>query len=259
MDAVDSLEEIVRNVFAFNEYRNSEHSEELEFFSERIRLGKIFVAICSNNGILFCPSRFAGYKVNTMEKHIAFEYKHGSITTTKITSVLGFPHEPSPEIEEKYLALCNAIQVVPSNKIRSYWIVQDRSYEKNITAIKTSANSGYPDEIDSNKKFPEGSSKQVTVNAYERNHGARKVCIEHHGARCAVCEMSFEAVYGEIGNGYIHVHHIRPLALRDTAYEVDPITDLNPVCPNCHAMLHRSDPPFTIEELRELLVKNHKE
>jgi len=36
-------------------------------------------------------------------------------------------------------------------------------------------------------------------------------------------------------------------------YEVDPINDLRPVCPNCHAMLHRKKPPLTIEELETII------
>lgn len=259
METVDSLDDIVRNVFTFNGYRNSALSEEREFYSERIRLGKIFVAIHSDKGLLLCPSRFAGYKANTMEKHIAFEYKSGSVTTPRITSVLYASHEHRTELEKEYLALCDAIQAVPSKKYRSYWVVQKGDYEKMAAVLKTSAGSGYPDEIDSNETFSEGSSKQVTVNAYERNQKARRSCIKYHGTNCTVCEMSFEAAYGGIGSGFIHVHHLQPLALRDAEYKVDPINDLKPVCPNCHAMLHRSDPPFTIEELRELIEKKHNE
>lgn len=259
METVGSVDDIVRNVLTFNGYRNSALPEEREFYTERIRLGKIFVAIHSKKGVLLCPSRFAGYKANTMEKHIAFEYKSGTVTTPRITSVLGASHEPRPEIEEEYLALCGTIQAVPSKKQRSYWVMQDGDYEKAMPVLKTSAGSGYPDEIDSNQTFPEGSLKQVNVNAYERNQGARRACIEHHGTNCAVCEMNFKTAYGEIGNGFIHVHHLHPLALRDAEYDVDPINDLKPVCPNCHAMLHRSDPPFTIDELRELVEKKHNE
>lgn len=57
-------------------------------------------------------------------------------------------------------------------------------------------------------------------------------------------------IYGEIGAGYIHVHHLKPLAEVTGEREIDPIADLIPVCPNCHAMLHRASEP-TIEELRE--------
>jgi 5-methylcytosine-specific restriction protein A len=39
-------------------------------------------------------------------------------------------------------------------------------------------------------------------------------------------------------------------------YIVDPVKDLEPVCPNCHAMLHRKDPPYSIEELYGWVAEN---
>ena len=51
----------------------------------------------------------------------------------------------------------------------------------------------------------------------------------------------------------IHVHHLRPLAAQGTEYELDPIEDLRPACPNCHAMLHARPDALSIEELRALL------
>ncbi|MEG4267597.1 HNH endonuclease, partial [Microcoleus sp. Pol12A4] len=56
--------------------------------------------------------------------------------------------------------------------------------------------------------------------------------------------------------GFIHVHHIIPLSEINQEYEVNPIQDLRPLCPNCHAMIHRKYPPFTIEEIKDLLSKN---
>ncbi|MGO8752077.1 MAG: hypothetical protein ACLQNE_39570 [Thermoguttaceae bacterium] len=108
----------------------------------------------------------------------------------------------------------------------------------------------FPGEIDSHHKYVEGSANPVQVNAYERNPGARKACIRHWGCDCAVCGFSFITVYGEIGDGFIHVHHLLDLATIGEEYEVDPITDLRPVCPNCHAMLHRTRPAMSIENLR---------
>jgi len=98
----------------------------------------------------------------------------------------------------------------------------------------------------------EGKAEKVKVNRYERNRMARRVCIERWGCQCAVCDMSFSEVYGEIGDGFIHVHHLTPLGSIGDSYTVDPVRDLRPVCPNCHAMLHRREPPFGIEELRRL-------
>lgn len=97
-------------------------------------------------------------------------------------------------------------------------------------------------EQDCNEDFTnciEGAKTKVTVNKYERNPIARQRCIEHHGYSCSICAFNFQEVYGDIGNNFIHVHHIKPLhEIRDN-YIVDPIKDLIPVCPNCHAMLHR--------------------
>lgn len=108
----------------------------------------------------------------------------------------------------------------------------------------------YPDELEPGRKYVEGARKQVRVNAYERDPRARKACLKAHGFNCAVCGFNFEARYGVLGKGFIHVHHLKPLALMDGEYELDPAADLRPVCPNCHAMLHRQEKTLSIEELR---------
>jgi 5-methylcytosine-specific restriction protein A len=111
----------------------------------------------------------------------------------------------------------------------------------------------YADEIISPERFFEGAKTQIVVNSYERNLKARAECLRHHGVRCYVCEIDFESKYGDIGIGYIHVHHKIPLPNIGKEYEIDPKKDLIPVCPNCHTMLHRSDPPYEVEELRKML------
>ncbi len=108
------------------------------------------------------------------------------------------------------------------------------------------------DEIPNPETVYEGAKKEIIVNRYERNHEAREKCIAAHGCKCAVCGMDFEKTYGKIGRGFIHVHHIVPLSSIGKEYELDPIKHLVPVCPNCHAMLHRKDPPYKVEKLKEL-------
>jgi len=102
-------------------------------------------------------------------------------------------------------------------------------------------------------KYPEGATVRVTVNAYERNHQARSLCLEEFGYTCRICGFDFYKVYGEAGRDFIHVHHLIPLSQVGKGYEVDPFTDLLPVCPNCHALIHRENPPYTVEELCNML------
>mgnify|MGYP003755013741 CR=1 FL=1 len=114
----------------------------------------------------------------------------------------------------------------------------------------------YADEIDSTKSFYEGAVKLVKVNIYERNSAARAYCIKKYGASCSVCGFDFREKFGEIGAGFIHVHHLRPLSEIGEGYKLNPIEDLRPVCPNCHAMLHQRKPePYTIEELKAKLKR----
>lgn len=104
--------------------------------------------------------------------------------------------------------------------------------------------------------YVEGEAVEISLTRYERSGAARQACLAHYGAVCQVCDFDFEQVYGERGRGFIHVHHRTELAGRgqtEGAHGVDPVRDLVPVCPNCHAMLHVESPPTAVETLRELV------
>ncbi|HNK62867.1 MAG TPA: HNH endonuclease [Anaerolineales bacterium] len=112
----------------------------------------------------------------------------------------------------------------------------------------------FPEEIDMPEGLLlEGAVKRVTINAYERNPTARKKCIAHFGVICQICGFDFEKTYGEAGKGLIHVHHLKPLSEIGQGYEIDPIQDMIPICPNCHAIIHRQNPPYTPSEVKEFL------
>lgn len=93
------------------------------------------------------------------------------------------------------------------------------------------------EELTEPEAFFEGAKTTVTINAYERNPKARAACIAHYGCKCVVCEFDFVERYGPLGMDFIHVHHLKPIGQIRAQYRVDPINDLRPVCPNCHAML----------------------
>lgn len=111
-----------------------------------------------------------------------------------------------------------------------------------------------------NQTFKEGKSYDVVLTKYERNNSARRSCVEHHGAVCKVCGFDFLKTYGEIGRGFIHVHHKTPISQKTESYNINPITDLVPVCPNCHAMLHSSkDNMLSVEELKQIYHENSQD
>jgi len=108
-------------------------------------------------------------------------------------------------------------------------------------------------------RLREGAERQAVVKRYERNAYARDLCIEEHGCSCSVCGLDFGQEYGEIGQGFIHIHHIRELSQIREEHDVDPVNDLRPVCPNCHAMLHhKARPARSIDDLKKAIAQNKR-
>jgi 5-methylcytosine-specific restriction protein A len=161
------------------------------------------------------------------------------------------------KVAAKYDNLKKTTQVKHSSSVINYLhnesgqFVPSPIYERKSDFIEN--NFALPEEISDDVTFYEGSKQRITVNAYERNSKARKASIAHYGTRCRVCKLDFGEKYGEVGQGFIHVHHLKPLSDIGEKYEIDPKQDLIPVCPNCHAIIHKRNPPYTIEEVKMFL------
>lgn len=84
-----------------------------------------------------------------------------------------------------------------------------------------------------------------------------EAAIRIHGTKCMICGFDFEEKYGELGKGYIEVHHIKPLANLDEEVVINPETDLIGVCSNCHKMLHRfKNYIISVDELKQIVEDN---
>lgn len=96
----------------------------------------------------------------------------------------------------------------------------------------------------------DGQSSTVKLTRYERNPKNRAEAIKIHGTTCLACGFNFNDFYGkELAKDFIEIHHIKPLSQGE--YNVNPNTDLVPLCSNCHSMIHKEKiPPRTVEEIK---------
>jgi 5-methylcytosine-specific restriction protein A len=108
------------------------------------------------------------------------------------------------------------------------------------------------------QSLPEGAKIRVEVNRYERSRLNRALSVAIHGYRCAACEFDFSEAYGELGQDFIHIHHVVPVSKMGADYVPNPATDLVPLCPNCHAMVHRNDPPLSLDDLRGIIRRKKR-
>lgn len=100
----------------------------------------------------------------------------------------------------------------------------------------------------------EGAVLLSVVRRRERNPRNRLLAIRLHGHRCAICNMDPRNTYGSAGQ-VIEVHHLVPLALLDTPRLYDPASDLVPLCPTCHRVVHTRRPvPWELGEIVEMMA-----
>jgi predicted HNH restriction endonuclease len=154
---------------------------------------------------------------------------------------------------------CEIYSLNKSVKTLDYKALFNKSYLLPIAELfdESLIDHALPEELLDVTDLHEGASQKIVVNAYERNSRARRLCIEAHGTNCIVCNFSFEEIYGEYAAGFIHVHHLFPIALKGGEYKINPIKDLRPICPNCHAVIHLRGSCLSIEEMKALLMKNN--
>jgi predicted HNH restriction endonuclease len=140
------------------------------------------------------------------------------------------------------------------------WILREN---KLLPPLDARQGSLFADSDGPNEELPstagplfEGAAYAIEATVYERNRDTRQHCLTHYGVRCFVCGFDFGTVYGPAAEGFIHVHHIVPISAIGEEYIVDPIADLRPLCPNCHAVAHLRTPPFSVDEIKALLHRN---
>ena len=195
------------------------------------------------------------HTLTAMQMARALGYPHHSVANSnygKLGHVLGkaLNWTPPTDSDLGVAVLCTFVK--PENNW--HWIMRPEVIEalERLGWVNPSTIS-LPEEIAEPGIYFEGAARQISINAYERNANARLACVKQYGYACAACGLSLENLYGEAGRNYIHVHHLRQLAEVGEHYEVDPVADLRPVCPNCHAIIHRKTPPYSIQEVVQML------
>ena len=98
--------------------------------------------------------------------------------------------------------------------------------------------------------------------ARNRSKKLREAAISYYTQdgklRCEICGFCFSEKYGQLGEGYIDIHHIKPICQYSAngvnEFIKNAVKDVRPVCANCHRMIHR-DPkkPLSMEELKAIV------
>lgn len=153
------------------------------------------------------------------------------------------------------------LENVTGSRQYNYWRFGVREISRDVynMILSYATVSGYrralPNENNEHESFNviEGNRRVRYSAYYERNPFYRIRAIEIHGLTCKSCGFNFEEAYGNLGRGFIHVHHNKPLS-ETGPMRVNPRTDLTVLCANCHSMIHRNkNATLSVEELIDII------
>lgn len=199
--------------------------------------------------------------------------------TTEIAKILDYPNINAVNLQlgsiGRFISTQTGIPPKESYEIRgeirpSYFLLlhdyYENGWELHTNLEKAMANLGlvkpgkkksqYFNLKTEEKEYWEGKSIRVIVNCFERKKGLRDECLKFYKQqRCIGCGADFKKKYGLDIPDIIEVHHLIPLGKIRREYKCDPKKDLVPLCPNCHAVVHSTNPLMTIAELKKRVRK----
>lgn len=94
----------------------------------------------------------------------------------------------------------------------------------------------------------EGHRRDVVTTRRGRNAEIAKRRKELDRHVCAACRMRLIIE----GHYVVECHHLNPLVQGSRATTLD---DLVTLCPTCHRVAHMSDPPYSVDELTEIMKR----
>lgn len=158
------------------------------------------------------------------------------------------------------------IEAIPLNKGKNYWRDGARRISKEVydeiisySDLENEYRASNLNDIEQGKETSleteliEGGQRQRYTTFYERNSKLREKALLFHGYSCKGCGFNFEKFYGEVGSGFIHVHHLKPIS-ESVECVVNPKEDLTVLCANCHAIVHRKrNNILSIEDLQKII------
>lgn len=161
-------------------------------------------------------------------------------------------------IEERDLLIPRAVKggIGQSN----VWYADKPESESHVARVLQLIENGTSDElpdIDRDNSVNEGNPRLVAHLRRERNpaivKAKKKEVLKKTGClSCEVCGFDFAKVYGDYGNEFCEVHHLKQLSQADGIVKTE-LKDLSVICSNCHRIIHRKKTMYSIAELKKAI------
>lgn len=249
MKTISTVDDLAHNLAILRKYLNSSKESEHSFAQELTRDGLCFVVQMVDGSQFFAPSRFVGYRQNSMAAHRRNKKKDGRVTNPVISKILGSKPEINKELEEQYRSFCARIGVEPRAEgpfgiERKYWVAQTKVKSRRTM---TSVAKEFSDEVSRSinddpevrrarlRAAPKKPKRvSVSASAFLRNPDVVAEVLLRANGVCEGCNQPAPFVRRSDGSPYLEVHHTIQLAEGGD----DTVENASALCPNCHRKAH---------------------
>lgn len=187
MQLIKSNEEIVENVLTLEKAAvPSKHLVASEQYLKLVHKGRCYYPYLYNGAVHFAPSRFIGYKSNTLQKHSLASVKDGKETTPWITRILKTPLQPDKRLEKLLRQFCNNLDSTGEYRlhqvIHKFWILPE---------IELFIESMIVTEIENNPSIST-TTKRALIDSRVGQGAFRDKLLKHWKSTCALtrCQMT---------------------------------------------------------------------
>lgn len=182
---------------------------------------------------------------------------------------LGYTTISAGESVEASHTISSEGEIFLENNIESLenLLSNDFDYDTTIEGIgvisKASPEEGRLVVYDENMLISEGKRRTVKSKVRNRSQRLREKAIEYFTQDgvivCQICGFDFNKKYGDIGKGFIEIHHKKPVYHYEKSDFIkflgDALENLSPLCSNCHRMVHRRmGGMLSIRELKKIIT-----
>ena len=125
MTYVKSISEVERNAFALLDAVYG-YGADHDIAVKMVKGGRVFYPIQYQDALAFVPSKFIGYRNNSVREHDAVkrdEGRDGRATNEAIRKILGKPL-PDEELERRLVEYCRSLGTEIESHKHSFWRVE---------------------------------------------------------------------------------------------------------------------------------------
>jgi hypothetical protein len=193
-----------------------------------IKGGRVFYPIQYRDALAFVPSKFIGYRHNTVPEHERVkrqEGRDGRDTNEAIRKILGLP-SPNPEVEMRFVQYCSSVGVEPENHKRRFWRVE--AAKRFVAPVGSAINDIV--EPDAGNDDPEYRTRMAGT--YVRDQAVRSKVLRRANGKCEFCGK--DGFLTKSGTKFLETHHIISLSEQGR----DKVDNVIALCPNDHRQAH---------------------